>query len=131
MKMRQLFIATLVLSSSGAMLALNSGCILAAAGAAGGAVAYVEGKFTAHLNNPYDRVVRATERAIPQLQFAQLSEKHDALKAEFLARTADDTKITVEITRESDNLAQVEIRVGTFGDKQVSMTIFDKIKDNL
>jgi hypothetical protein len=115
----------------GATLALNAGCIVAAAGAAAGAVAFVEGKLTVHIDTGYEKVVRAVEVSIPDLQFVLVSEKHDAVSAEFIARTALDKKIEVTVKREGDRSAKVEIRVGTFGDKQISMLLYDKIRSNL
>jgi hypothetical protein len=129
----RLIIGVLVASSLGTMLALNSGCIAVVAGAAAGAgtVAFVEGKFIGHIGYPYERVVAATKAAIPQDGLAMIEENHDALATEFTARTGNDTKVDIEVTRESDNLAKVEIRVGTFGDKQASAAIYDKIQANL
>jgi len=116
-------------------LALTSGCIVAALGAAGaagaGTVAYVEGKLTATLANPYERVVRASNLAIHQMQFLELGETKDALSDEIKARTAEDKKITILITRVSDALTRVEIRVGLLGDRPVSQTILDRINANL
>jgi Protein of unknown function (DUF3568) len=131
MKTIRTLLGAAVVAVGGAMLALNSGCILAAAGEAAGTVAFVEGKFIAHVSNPYDRVERAAAVAIKDMQFALVSEKRDALTAEFTARTAKDTKVVVAVYREGDNLTRIEIRVGVFGDKQVSMLIFDRIRGNL
>lgn len=131
-KMSKLLLGTVLASAMGTMILLNSGCIVAAAGVAGaGTVAFVEGRFVAHLGNPYDQVVHAVERAIPQAQLALIEEKPDALVTKFTARTAWDKKVVIEVSRESDNLAKVEIRVGEFGDKDESLTIFQQIKVNL
>ena len=118
-----------------ATVALSSGCILVAAGAAGaaaaGTVAYVRGQLTASLGNDYDGVVRAANRAIEQMKFAKISDKTDALTANLTARTAQDKKIEIVVTKVGAALTKVEIRVGVFGDETVSMTILDKIKANL
>jgi hypothetical protein len=126
-------VGTLLASAVGGFIMLNSGCVVAVAGAAAGAgtVAFVEGKFVARLADPYEQVVHAVERAIPQLQLALVEEKRDALAARFTARTAVDKKVEITVTRESDNLAKLEIRVGAFGDKQASVLIFEQIKTNL
>jgi hypothetical protein len=111
---------------------LNSGCFVVAAGAAGaGTVAFVEGKLTVTLANSYDSVVRATDRSIAQMQYFKLTDQRDALKSTFTLRTPDDQKVTIEIERKEDNLTGMEIRVGTFGDKQESIAILDHIKTNL
>ncbi|HVW22240.1 MAG TPA: DUF3568 family protein [Opitutaceae bacterium] len=114
---------------------MTSGCFLvvagAAAGAGAGAVAYVDGKLTVNLGNPYEAVVNASDRAIAQLQFLKVGESRDALKAILEARTSDDKKVAITVTRVSDTLTKVEIRVGTFGDKTISRAIYDRIKGNL
>lgn len=114
------------------ILFLQSGCFIVAAGAAGaGAVAYVRGELQVSLPNDYENVVRATNRAIEQLQFVKISERKDALSDKVEARTAQDKKIVIELTKVADKLTKVEIRVGLVGNEQVSQTILDKIKANL
>lgn len=116
----------------GATMLLSSGCLLLAAGAAGaGTVAYVRGELAASLGNELGAVVKATGRSIEQLKFAKIAESADALSARFTARTAQDKKIEIVLTKVGENLTKVEIRVGVFGDEDVSMTILGKIKANL
>ena len=116
----------------GTTAALSSGCLLLAAGAAGaGTVAYVRGELKASLGHDLSATMRATGRAIEQLKFVKISERADALSANYTLRTAQDKKIEVELTKVGDVLTQVEIRVGVFGDEKVAMTILDKIKVNL
>jgi hypothetical protein len=76
-------------------------------------------------------VVKATSRTIEQLKFAKIAESADALSARFTARTAQDKKIEIVLTKVGEDLTKVEIRVGVFGDEDVSMTILSKIKANL
>jgi len=115
------------------VVALNSGCVVAAAGAAAGAgtVAWVEGKLVVTLDSPYNNVVRAADAAIAQLQFFKLGEERDDLTATLTARTAEDKKVTIELKRQADHMTKVEVRVGDFGDKAVEQAIFDKIRANL
>lgn len=122
-----------MLAAALAVASLGSGCFLVAVGAAAGAgaVAYVDGRLTTSLPHGYDDVVQGTDRAIVQLQFLKVGESRDALKALFEARTADDKKVSIEVTRVSDNLTKIEIRVGIFGDKSVSLAILDRIKGNI
>lgn len=122
----------LALLGLGSAVAFSSGCVAVAAGAAGaGAVAYVRGELRVSLANDYDSVVRASTRAVDQLQFAKISERKDALSDEIKVRTARDKKITILLTKEADKLTRVQIRVGLLGDEQVSMAVLDKIKANL
>jgi hypothetical protein len=114
------------------ILVLTPGCLIVAAGAAGaGTVAWVEGKLEVNLDSPYDDVGRAADRAIADLQLAKVSEAKDAFSDHFVARTAGDKKVEIVVAKVGDHLTKVDIRVGTFGDKAVSMSILDKIKANL
>jgi Protein of unknown function (DUF3568) len=115
------------------VVALNSGCVVAAAGAAAGAgtVAWVEGKLVVTVDSGYDNAVRATDTTIAQLQFLKLSDDRDALTATLTARTAEDKKVIIDLKREGDHLTKLEIRVGDFGDKPLEQAIFDRIRTNL
>ncbi len=115
-----------------ATVALHSGCVVVAAGAAGaGAVAYIRGELDASLGNNYEAVVKAANRTISQLEFAKIGTRKDALSANLTARTAQDKKVEIIVTKSGDALTRVQIRIGVFGDEQMSMTILDKIKANL
>ena len=111
---------------------LLSGCVAVMAGAAGaGAVAYVRGGLEADLDAPYDKAVGASAQAIQQLQFVSVSERKDALDAVLLARTAEDRKIEIKISRRGPELSRVCIRVGVFGNEAKSLAILERIKANL
>jgi hypothetical protein len=112
-------------------VALVSGCLAVAAGAGAGAVAYVKGTLESNLPTEYNKVVKATQQAVTQLEFAKISEKKDGLKAEFVARTALDKKVEINVTKSGDKLTKVEIKVGLFGDQPLSQSILDKIRSNL
>ena len=111
--------------------ALNSGCVLLAVGAGAGTVAYVRGDLHATLETSVPKAVRAVERAIDDLKFAKVSETQDALNAEIIARTALDKKVTVFVERKGDDVTEVRIRIGAFGDQELSVAILDKIKARL
>jgi hypothetical protein len=122
-------LAALVLAAA---VALHSGCLAVAAGAAGaGTVAFVRGELAASLDQNFDRSVRATERAIADLKFAKISEKQDALVTVIVARTAEDKKIEIKVSSVSAAQAKVQIRVGVFGDEVLSQRILEKIRANL
>ena len=124
---------TALVAALGAAVVVQSGCLLVAAGAVAGAgtVVYAHGELDASLGNGYESVNRAANRAVDRLQFKKISESKDALTAVLKARTADDTKIDIKITKVTNVLTKVEIRVGVFGDRSVSATILKKIKESL
>jgi hypothetical protein len=116
-------------------LGLTSGCFLVAVGAAGaagaGTVAYVRGELDATLGSPYSPVVDAAGRAVSQLQFTTVSVSRDAFNAEIIARTAQDKKVDVTVSRQADDLTTIKIRIGLFGNEEESRAILDRIKGNL
>jgi len=115
-----------------AAVALHSGCLAVAAGAAGaGTVAYVRGELAASFDQNFARTERAANRAIEDLKFAKISEKQDALVAMIVARTAEDKKIEIKVSSVSAAQAKVQIRVGVFGDEALSQRILEKIRANL
>lgn len=118
----------LALAGCACVLALNPGCLAVAAGAGAGAVAFVEGKLVATLNVDLNSAGSATHRALDQLGLITISDKKDAFTDNFVARTADDKKVTVVLTRTGDRQTKVEIRVGVFGDKDKSSAILDRIR---
>lgn len=115
----------------GSSLIVLSGCIVAAAGAGAGAVAYVRGDLAADLTSDYSRVVESARSSIKELEFSLISENKDALKAVLVARTGQDKKVEITISNTGKRLTNIKIRVGLFGDESLSMAILDKIKAGL
>ena len=115
-----------------ASLVLGTGCFMLAAGAAGaGTVAYIRGELDAPLDGSLDAADRAANRAVEQLQFAKVGETKDALKVTLTARTGDDKKVEIILSRTDERLSKVQIRVGIFGDEAISRAVLDHIKGNL
>ncbi|HWA87301.1 MAG TPA: DUF3568 family protein [Opitutus sp.] len=123
-----LFGAVLALAAAGA----TSGCLAVAAGAgAGAAVAYVRGELKATVSADYEPTVTAANRALQDLQFAKVSEKHDAIEDTIVARTAADKKVEIHIEQLTREATTVKIRVGLLGDEATSIAVLDKIKSRL
>ncbi|MBI5381200.1 MAG: DUF3568 family protein [Opitutae bacterium] len=112
----------------GATLTLHSGCLVLAAGAGAGTVAFIRGELESTLSAKYDPAVRASERALDQLKFARISTKTDALVTVLVARTADDKRIEIKVSTVGEGVTKVQIRVGIFGDEALSLRILERIK---
>jgi hypothetical protein len=112
-------------------LAGSTGCIMVAAGAGAGAVAYVRGDLETVVSADYEKVVAAAREAVEQLEFNKVSDNKDALKAVLVARTALDKKVEITLQSGGKKITNVKIRVGLIGDQQLSIAILDKIKANL
>jgi len=124
----------LVLAAAvGALLSTGlSGCLIAAAGAAGaGTYAYVTGKLTATLDAPLERAHSASVTAVESLKFTGESKQLDAFNGVVTALAADGSEVKIDLKRLSDKSTEVQIRVGTFGDKSRSVAIYEEIKKHL
>jgi hypothetical protein len=114
------------------LASLQSGCVVVAAGAAGaGAVAYIRGEVVSNLEQNVDAVFAATDRALGKMELVRVSDNKTSVDAQLLARTALDKRVEIRLTRVSDKLTKVQIRVGVLGDQYLSITLLEKIKAEL
>lgn len=117
------------------LLAASNGCALlvvgGAAAAGAGAVYYVSGELKDTESASLDTVNRATLAAMGDLKYAVVSDAKDSLNAKIIARTATDTKIEIQLAKQAPAVTEIRIRVGVFGDEQMSRQILEKIKARL
>jgi len=127
--MNRRFIFTLSLL---VFLPLVSGCMLLVAGGAGaGSVAYIKGDLNANLEASLKRSVTVTNRAVRSLRYAKVSEATDAYSSHIIARTASDKKIEITLKKATKRTTHITIRVGMFGDEDVSNAILSEINKRL
>jgi len=79
-------------------------------------------------NVSLDQAWSATQAAIKDLEFTVINQQKDALAARLTARTALDRKVEVELRRISDNLTEVRVHAGSFGDQSLSYTVVQAIQ---
>jgi len=114
------------------ILVSQSGCLVAAAaGAAGGTVAYMKGDVEAVVEGNVEQTFNATKAAMDELKMPLMATWASAMEGHVEARVGTDNKATVNINGQSEKLSKVSIRVGTFGDQGLSQAILEKIKANL
>lgn len=113
-------------------MALLTGCVVVAAGAAGaGAVAYVRGEMVVNLEHDLDAVFTASQRALGKLEFTKIDDHKSGVDAQLVTRTALDKRVEIKLTQVTKTLTKVQIRVGLVGDQGLSLTILEKIKAEL
>jgi hypothetical protein len=113
----------------GVSVAGLTGCVaVVAAGAAGTGVAWYSGRLEANLDQNIEVVFAASQKALTQLEFANISNKKSTVDAQLVSRTALDKKVEITLQKVTDRSTKVMIRVGVFGDETLSMSILDKIK---
>jgi len=110
---------------------LVGGCIVVAAGAGAGTMAYVTGSLEAVESKNVDTVYKATEKAVGELGLVTTEKTKDALSAKIIARDAQDKKITINLKALAEASTKVSVRVGFWGDEVKSRLIYKKIQDSL
>jgi hypothetical protein len=117
---------TMVCSSGCALLCLGIG---AGAGIAG--TAYYEGKLKGTIKATPIQVKTATEAAFKELKIKQVSSKADALSAAITGTTAAGKTATVTASLKKDGQSEIGVRVGSFGDRDISEKIYSAIQKRL
>jgi hypothetical protein len=112
---------------------LLSGCaVLVAGGAAGvGTVAYIKGELSDRLDASTDQTREAIERAVEELELQELKSDADGLSGDYILETGRDEKINVRYEKLGDRSTQISIRVGLFGDENLSRALLEEIKKGL
>ena len=116
------------------ILTLGSGCALlvvgAAAGAGAGTYAYVDGELKDTESVPYDTACAATISAMKDLGYAVVGDQRDAITAKITARTTGDKKVQITLTKQAAKVTEIRIRVGVFGEEELSRQILAQIKSH-
>jgi len=128
MKNRQLLLTLII----GLSFLINNGCpapLFLMGGAAGaGTVGYVGGELKTVEKVSLHRAWNATQKAMKDLEFTITSKEKDAFDGQLIAKGAANKTIKIKLNKQSDTLTEIRIRVGTFGDKSVSLNIMESIK---
>jgi hypothetical protein len=120
-----LVLATLTIPMLGCLAAVFAGA------AAGTGVAYWQGRLEVHVDGgPLDYAVPA-EQAVEDIGGSVESvESHDRLVV-VTGRTADDKRIEIRVERRTQRTSLLAIRIGVFGDEELSIALYDKIKQSV
>lgn len=76
-------------------------------------------------------VTEAAKEVLEDMDLIIISSNATAIDGRVIARTAQDVKVRVDSESVGENVSEVFIRVGTLGDKDLSMTILDEVKEEL
>ena len=100
-------------------------------GSQGYTVAYVAGELQATEEVGIDHAWNGTEMALQDLGLVVTSKDRDELSGSLIARGSEDKKISVRLERLAADKTMLRIRVGTFGDQNLSTGILDRIEERL
>jgi hypothetical protein len=113
----------------------QSGCLLAACGAAAGAgaYAYYRGNVSETCAVEFGDAYQSTKEAMLDLAMPVLHEEHQGVTGTIESSLQDGTKVTVVLEEKPRQLAndphqtEVGVRIGTFGDEKASTKILRQI----
>lgn len=109
---------------------LLTGCAALFVGAAAGSVAgalYVKGELEADIEATPQAVIAATERAFRDLIWAKETASASATDGQATARTATGKEVKVTVVSKTPEVSTIGIRIGTFGDENLSRLLYDRI----
>ncbi len=113
-------------------LIMIQGCVaVIGAGAGAGTVAYVRGELQTTYAAPFNRTWDASIEALKDLGITIYNTKKDATEGDIEATKADGTKVKINLKPKGQDITVVKIRVGIFGDEEVSRTISNQISKRL
>jgi len=122
----------------GCLLIVLAGCskkwvILGTAAAAVGvgAYAYIKGDLKRTYDANIEKAWTASLKSVEELKLATESKTHDAFSGVIKGKMADGTSFEINLKRLGENSTEIGVRLGTFGDRQKSEAIHDKIHSNL
>jgi len=98
----------------------------AAGGAAAGAL-YIKGELKASVDGTPEEVIVATEKAFKDLIWAKETATASHTDGLATARTATGKEVKVTVNATTPQVSEVRIRVGTFGDENLSRLLYDRI----
>jgi hypothetical protein len=96
-----------------------------------GTYSYLNGELERKYPVGFDNAWQASIAATEQLQFSRESSNRDGLAGKLEFRRSDGTPIAITFELISDKVTSVRVRVGMFGDQEISERIHERIKDNL
>lgn len=99
----------------------------AAAAVGAGAYYYVKGDLKRNYEASMDKTWQATIKAVEELKLTPESKKNDAFGGVIEGKMADGKSFSINVKRLGENMTEVGVRIGTFGDRAKSEAIHDKI----
>jgi len=110
-------------------LLLNGCAALLLGGAAGaGTIAYIRGELKSTETMSLNQAWTISEHAVRELGYTVTYREKDAVNAKLVSRDANDKRIEINLSRVSEETTEVKIRVGVFGNENLSRLVLDKMR---
>lgn len=123
-----------------AVMVVTQGCALfligAGAGTAAGAVSYSGNELQTIQDVGLNRAWDAANAAMKDMEFTIIpaETKKDGSGGVLQGRNAKDQRVRIQLVRQTDNMTEIRIRVGTFetsANKAAAQALYDKLKARL
>lgn len=109
----------------------QAGCLfMLAAGAGAGTVAYSRGDLETTSAKPMSELYLAVEAACKEMDFEIYKQEQKEFSG-LIVCNSDFGKVAFKMKSNSPKETKLQIRVGTFGDKDASQLILNKLKPNI
>ena len=86
---------------------------------------------SSHEGTTYDETLAAVFKAMEQLNYAVEKTEKGVAKEKVIAVTPEGKKIHTTVKYKAKDHTDIIIRVGTFGNEELSRKILDQIRENL
>ena len=93
--------------------------------------AYVTGTLSVDVEGSPQKVVRAADQAIEDMEMHKLSSDSTSIDGKVTANTALGKQVEITVNRKDDMHSKLSIHIGSLGDKELSLAIYEKIKARL
>jgi len=108
-----------------------SSCVVVAAGAGAAGAAYVMGSLDGTMAASPEKVVDAAKDVLKDKDIKVVSADASGVDGRVVGKTALEKEINITVKRTEANMSKVSIRVGTFGDQEISREIYAGIQNKL
>ena len=78
-----------------------------------------------------DKVSEAAKATLEELKFQFIVARSSKLDGYLSAKTAQNDDVEIKVNFAGDNVSEVKIRIGTFGDEGISLRIIDGIRSRI
>lgn len=109
-----------------ALLTLTVGCSTSEPG-----VKNTMGTLTTTVEANPPQVAKAAEAVLKDLDLIRVHSTSTEVDGEAFGYTASDKKVGVSIKQQGDNLSEVKVRVGAFGDEDLGLAVITRIEEQL
>jgi len=95
------------------------------------AAVYSQGKLYAVSGQDLNSVYAASVKALKQLEIEVTETAKDVFYAKIIGKVADGKTVTIRLEPGTDNVTNLRIKAGTFGNEERSRVIYKQIQQNL